>query len=499
MAGVVMIKLSYKVCAAILTVGCFMAGCTKKMPTEPVYITHQLIVAIDEGITGYPDAGTHTCPQNDTTEYGYRLMPEFCNLAVLLDGQPVADEGVFIMDKDRSLQARCERIILWRYSTLSSVYYASPAIADDGTIYFGTGLFSTNSGWAAGSLYAMNPDGSLKWSRDLGQPAYSPAIGSNGNIYVMDPKYIVHAFSPEGAVLWTFNNYDIPDFYKRDMGQRTPAIADDGTIYVGGDGLYALDPLTGIKRWHVAHQRYPGRECMASPVIGQDGTVYITIGEDTLYAVNPNGTCKWTFGFDHEDEMSFADPSIDAEGTIYIPTERSTGGSLYAIRQNGTLKWKYSVDGNRIARAAVTIGGGGTLYLGTKAGGTDGSACVIALSPEGSKLWHFAIERRHVTGDDCYCTPSIGADGLIYFGAETGYLYALNPDGTLNWKHEVASGVNWSSPAILNDGTLFIGGMGYGADYPGMFSAVVTSSHGYAVSPWPRFRHDNKNSGRFGG
>lgn len=484
--------------SAVILAGSCMLGCNKNKPNEPVTITFKLTASIAEGVSGFPTTGTYTCPQNDTTEYGYRLLPEFTNLAVLLDGQRVADEGSFIMNKDRLLQATCDRKILWRYPTPSSVYYDSPAVGDDGTVYFGTGLFSTDQGWAAGSVYAMNPDGSVKWSVNLGQPAYSPAIDQNGNIYVTDPKYIVHALSPQGNVLWTFVDYDDPNFYKRDMEQRTPAIAADGTIYVGGDGLYALDPATGNKRWHVSHQRFPSRECMASPVIAQDGTIYVVIGEDTLYAVNPNGKRKWTFGFDHEDEMSFADPSIDTDGTIYIPTERFGGGCVYAINPNGSLKWKYKVDGQRPVRTTITIGGDGTLYLASKAGGVEGTAYCFALSPQGTNLWHFVIERQHVTGDDAYSTPSIGSDGLIYFGAETGYLYALNPNGTLNWKHEVASGVNWSSPAIITDGTLYIGGMGYGGDYPGMFNAVLTTSHGYAVSPWPRFRHDNKNTGRFG-
>ncbi len=89
------------------------------------------------------------------------------------------------------------------------------------------------------ALCALNPDGSLKWSRDLGQPAYSPAIGQNGNLYVLDPKLKVSAFSANGAQLYTFNDYDFPNFYKRDMGQRTPAIAADGTVYIGGMGYGA--------------------------------------------------------------------------------------------------------------------------------------------------------------------------------------------------------------------------------------------------------------------
>jgi hypothetical protein len=54
--------------------------------------------------------------------------------------------------------------------------------------------------------------------------------------------------------------------------------------------------------------------------------------------------------------------------------------------------------------------------------------------------------------------------------------------------------VNWSSPVILKNGTLYIGGMG-GTDYEGYMKAIKTGCPGYAPSPWPRFRHDNKNSG----
>jgi len=55
----------------------------------------------------------------------------------------------------------------------------SPAIGSDGTIYVGT--YSNN-----GQLYAVNPNGTLKWKTDfIGESIYaSPAIGSDGTIYV---------------------------------------------------------------------------------------------------------------------------------------------------------------------------------------------------------------------------------------------------------------------------------------------------------------------------
>ncbi|MEF8874652.1 MAG: PQQ-binding-like beta-propeller repeat protein, partial [Candidatus Thermoplasmatota archaeon] len=54
--------------------------------------------------------------------------------------------------------------------------YSSPAIGSDGTIYVGSR--DTN-------LYALNPDGTEKWRFDTGNYVLSsPAIGSDGTIYV---------------------------------------------------------------------------------------------------------------------------------------------------------------------------------------------------------------------------------------------------------------------------------------------------------------------------
>jgi len=485
----------------LVGVGLLVSGCSNKKPVEPEPDTeYTLTVFMEEAVEGFPPSGSYQYAPDCSVNYGYRALPDFFDLTVTLDEQAIPAEGSVVMDSDHELQATADRRILWRFSTPHSVYYSSAAVGDDGAIYFGSGLYTLDQGWSPGILYALNPDGTLKWSRSIGEALFSPAIGLNGNIFIMDRTYTVYAFSPDGALLWTFHDFSFPGFVKRDMGQRTPAIGTDGTVYVGADGLYALDAANGNRLWHVPRRSNPTKECIASPVIGRDGVIYVVIGQDSLYAIRADGSVKWTFGFAHDHELSFADPTLAADGMIYIPSESySAGAYVYAINEDGALEWKYRIEDDRYVRASITIGQDGTLYMTTKAGGADRNARLIALSPSGHKQWHYVLEGVHITGDDSYSTPSIGDDGMIYFGAESGYLYALQPDGTLAWKHEVANGVNWSSPAILTDGTLLIGGMGYGENYSGQFTAVLIGSHGYASSPWPRFRCDDKNSGRFRG
>ncbi len=481
-----------------MTIILAMGGCSDESKGPEPRQYYKLSVLVGAGVRGYPSAGEYQVEPGATYRYGYQLLPEFYGLSVLLDSVPVAPVDSFVMDSDHRLDASCHIRILWHYDVPQPVYYCTPAIGDDGTIYFSTGIYLPGlGGWRPGTLYALNTDGSFKWSYDVGTSLYSPALGADDQLYVMDKDYKVYAFSTGGALVWTFDSFEHPAFVKRDMGQRTPAIAADGTIYVGADGLYALDPVNGERLWYFPRSAW-GVECIASPVIGSDNTIYVMIGEDSLYAVNPDGSRQWAFGFDHEDEMSFATPAIDRSGVIYLTSESITAGShIYAVNRDGTRKWQYAVEDDRFVRASPAIGADGTIYIATKAGGADLSARLIALSPGGSKQWEYIVTKAHQTPDDCYSSPSVGADGIIYFGAETGYLYAVNSNGTLNWSHPVHSGINWSSPTILSDGTILIGGMPPATEYVGAIAAVVSSSHGYADSPWPKFRHDNKNTGRY--
>jgi outer membrane protein assembly factor BamB len=92
-----------------------------------------------------------------------------------------------------------------------------------------------------------------------------------------------------------------------------------------------------------------------------------------------------------------------------------------------------------------------------------------------------------------YAAPLIGADGAVYLGSTRGYFCCLNPDGTLRWKYELLDddGIS-SSPAVGADGTTyFLAGDGY--------LYALRTKITLADSPWPKFHHDLRNSGRVGG
>jgi outer membrane protein assembly factor BamB len=77
----------------------------------------------------------------------------------------------------------------------------------------------------------------------------------------------------------------------------SPVIGEDGTVYIGthgrhssttGSKLFAIYP-NGTEKW----QWNPGHFIDSTPAVAQDGTLYVGCWDKSLYAVHPNGTVKW--------------------------------------------------------------------------------------------------------------------------------------------------------------------------------------------------------------
>ncbi len=153
----------------------------------------------------------------------------------------------------------------------------APAIGPDGTSY----LHVTPN-----TLLAINPDGSEKWNLPLTgmqyvQPAPSPAIGVDGTVYVVskengDPALV--AVSVSGGELWRVAEPGGFDAF-------SPVIDGDGTVIfpVQGTDLIALSSSDGAERWRI--DLGGGDYVVASPAIGEDGTLYVKSNKGYLIAL----------------------------------------------------------------------------------------------------------------------------------------------------------------------------------------------------------------------
>lgn len=349
-----------------------------------------------------------------------------------------------------------DSILKWSYNIRGGYNSSSPAIGSDGTIYIA-------SSYEHDSIYAFNPDGTVKWQYNANDDIISSlAIGADGTIYFGSNDHYFYAFNPDGTLKWRYKTED----WIRD----SPAIGTDGTIYVSSsDGyIYALNP-DGNRKWrfYVPDSNY----YFSCPAVSSDGTIYIH-SWSYLYALDINGNLKWRYGpICYGLGVQFFAPAIGADGTIY------TGGeSLYAINLSGNLRWAYPAR----VEATPSIGSDGTIYLA--------SGSLHALNPDGTLKWR----TDNITAGDV--SPVISTDGTIYLGAPwggVGCFYAFNSDGTLKWKYLTGSSI-YSSPTIGPDSTIY-----FGCCDSNLYA--LRGSGQLANSPWPKFQHDLRNTGRVGG
>src|SRR3990170_1355463 len=135
----------------------------------------------------------------------------------------------------------------WVYPVGSST--STPAIGTDSTIYVGS--YDSN-------LYAINPDGTLKWKYETGDVIESsPAVGTDGVIYVVS----------------------------------SPAVGTNSTAYVGSyDGnLYAITREGTLKK-----DKHLGNQVYSSPAVGNNEIIYIASRNDKyFYSLDSNLGTRW--------------------------------------------------------------------------------------------------------------------------------------------------------------------------------------------------------------
>jgi outer membrane protein assembly factor BamB len=343
-----------------------------------------------------------------------------------------------------------------------------------------------------------------QWSFVLRYPSdSSPAIGDDGTIYLGVWNGELRAFLPDGSPKWVFNA-------EREI-KSSPAIGSDGTIYFGSRDrkFYAVAP-NGRRKWEFK----TGAWIDSSPAIGLDGTIYFGSWDKSFYALKPDGSERWQFRTGGEIVSSAA---INSEGIIYFG---SHDRKFYAMRPDGHPAWVYDTGGPIVSSPAISADA--TAYISS----TDGY--FYALDVQGSLRW------RLKTGGITESSPVIGGDGTIYVGVN-GTLWALSPDGKKRWELGDNLQLVDAAPLALQDGTVcFVSQLGillnlggpnpnqfnwvfyqnwYGSVSPaigrdgkiytlgnvvgtGVLLYALPTNYKLADSSWPRFRGDAQGTGR---
>jgi outer membrane protein assembly factor BamB len=260
----------------------------------------------------------------------------------------------------------------------------------------------------------------------------SCVIAQDGTIYAATSDTL-YAVSPEGDVRWSST---------AGAGDTSPAIGPDGTVYVvDGAALAAFDP-TGARKWAVPLQS--DGSLVSSPTVAPDGTVYVSEVDGPLVAVSPDGAIRWTGG-DSFDLYSTA--AIDAAGDVIVMRVSAYMTFTDAFSSAGTpgvhvpnlgAVFTYGVH--------PVVADDGTVFVPVSGG-------LVALSAAGTRLW-----TANWPGVGQEIAPATGADGTTYVVGSGAVVTALAAGGLKTWSYSGGGTDYGASVAVAADGTVYVGG-----------------------------------------
>lgn len=357
---------------------------------------------------------------------------------------------------------------LWSFQTGDAVF-ASPTLDSAGNIYFGS---------VDGKFYSIDAEGNERWSVQTGDWVESTAALSSDEsvVYFGSWDNNLYALNTEsGAQDWIFQTGSLIF--------SSPAVADDGTIFVGGaDGLVYAISADGALQW----SSFLGGELDSSIAISPSGHLYVGTTEGFIYALDIHtGEEIWSFEIPVEPgaigrvTSIVSSCALDGSGKLYFG---SSNYFVYALNTgDGTLAWNFETGAE--VESSPTISIDGNVLISSQDG------LLYSLSPEGSLVWSVDI------GENYYAAAAVDEVGRIYVSSyisdTLSYLNLLSPDGAILQRIAFDNVID-SSVALSPDGRLYVG------NNDGKLYAFSNGSR-LSNSVWPKFRANLSGRGSIQG
>jgi outer membrane protein assembly factor BamB len=301
--------------------------------------------------------------------------------------------------------------VKWVFEADVDNLWFRPAVSSDGTIYIHG---------SEGYVYALKPDGGLKWIHQVNWYAYvPPAVGPNGVVYVGSIKKIT-AINPDGTERWSFTDESA-------QGVKCgAAIGPNGNIYLANDlgiGAYSLSS-TGRLLWN-----NPGNPQL---------TWYGSTGAETV--LGPK-----TSGGPIEQMYVVAEPR---QSTWTLQAfSLSNGSQIFSIPISGQH------DPLSQQQTQPAVGPDGTIYI-THFRSNLGWVLEAYSPTNGQSLWYYF--GNTVSG---LTPPDVGSDGIVYYTQDRARLIAFNPNTrTPRWIYQDGTVLNYPTVSPNND-LVVVGGV----------------------------------------
>ena len=336
----------------------------------------------------------------------------------------------------------------------------TPSVDTDGTIFLAVGYNEDNGNTKTtneSGIYAINPDGTLKWYFPYGNARFVNIIP----LILGDRIFLATKSNPTAA--------DYPAIWE---GQ---SIVDNGIMLSKSNGTIAQ--VLRVKRGSYGGFAATKEETFVVHTDDTYGTrVYWKDGGSWTYYGSNDARDAFMLG-----RPSSGNPdcgyttymAIDSNNRIYILYGKSSSSSssdaiLYCYDLNkydtsagASPEWTLDLSGtvNRYYSHGTVVGPDGTVYVTTR-------KSLTAVNPNGTVKWTVATSADTYSVWGC---PAVDDQGYIYFNESevdnnvqtTGKLVKVSPEGTKVSEVVLGTSVR-TSPTISPDGTIYCNGMNDG-------------------------------------
>ncbi len=305
--------------------------------------------------------------------------------------------------------------------------------------------------------------GDTLWTADL--PVDFPATDwrnrvsamRDGKVYATrsgntNASYIYALDATDGAIVWQ------SDSLVDESSTEGISFADDGDLIVGNfTSIMRIDATDGSTLWKTT--RYsPTSGGSQAAVHGYTVYAWEASGygpKISVYDINSGGYLYSGYEIGGGLVQQVA-PFVGPNGLVYAPRTQnnpSTDSLVAFVDIDTALEKVWSVPLDYVPFASFGVGPDGSVYSYSH----DGR--VIRIDPAGN-----VIDTSQQILLDYPAQPrmAIGADGIVYVtngGFANGALYSFDPDLNLRWSTPILN-VNVGGPAIGNNGTLIVCGIG---------------------------------------
>ncbi len=301
---------------------------------------------------------------------------------------------------------------------------------------------------------------------------HTPGIGPDGTIYVPNLYGTTQAIAPDGSTRWTFPAGGTGSPISV-MGDGTVIVAGGGPGAVGGtDGIFAINPNGTLKWAFTKTDDY----LIAGPSIGPDGNVYAVTDSTGIgfFSLTPAGSLRYAKG-QFTDHGSLGQALAFGPDRVYFGFDMQglEPASFFAYDFAGNLRWTVGSADDPPQPAA---GPNGNVVF--RAFPSNQGKSLFSYSPAGQRVFAFYEFPGNVQD-----APNVGPDNVVYSVRNLSTMLALNPNGTVKWRH-TDGGIMFEPVVDPTNRVVFTGGrVTYGE--PGFFLGVSTAGQPLWKVPLP--------------